>query len=80
MGPDVRQPSAPGEKEDEGRHSRRKAGSADIVQEGEAASALSDLTPGQRLMSGPDLDPPLDVTIELDVLAFEKTEPEKEEE
>ena len=80
MGPDVRVPVLPSEKEDEGRRPRRGAANvADVVQDADAAPVLSELPPAQRLMSGPDVDPPLDVTIELDVLNFEKPKSDKEE-
>lgn len=76
LGPDVRQPVAAGEKADEGRSSRRsaKAEGPDVVQDAEAMPVLSGLPPAQRLMSGPDIDPPLDVTVELDVLNFSREE------
>ena len=76
LGPDVRQPITPNEKEGEGRSSRRgaKAENPDVVQDAEAMPVLSDLPPAQRLMSGPDVDPPLDVTVELDVLNFSREE------
>ena len=76
LGPDVRQPTAPGEKEGEGRSSRRgaRSESPEVVQDAEAMPVLSDLPPSQRLMSGPDVDPPLDVTIELDVFNFSREE------
>ncbi len=76
MGPDVRLPIAPNEKEEGGRPSRRggAAKPADVVQDAEATPVLSDLTPAQRLMSGPDIDPPLSVTVELDVFNFAREE------
>jgi hypothetical protein len=76
LGPDVRQPVNPGEKEGDRRSSRRaaRAESTDVVQEAEAMPEISDLPPAQRLMSGPDVDPPLDVTVELDVLNFAREE------
>ena len=75
MGPDVRLPMAPNEKEEGGRPSRRGAPKpAEVVQDAEAMPVLSDLTPAQRLMSGPDIDPPLNVTVELDVFNFAREE------
>ena len=69
MGPDVRLPVVKGENE-ERRPSRRGERSAEVVQEADAEPVLSDLPPSRRLMSGPDVDPPLDVTVELDVFHF----------
>ena len=76
MGPDVRLPVAPNEREEGGRSSRRggAAKPADVVQDAEAMPVLSDLSPAQRLMSGPDIDPPLSVTVELDVFNFAREE------
>ena len=74
VGPDVRLPVVKGENE-ERRPSRRGAErSAEVVQDAEAMPVLSDLPPARRLMSGPDVDPPLDVTIELDVFHFAREE------
>ena len=74
--PDVRPPLAPNEKEAGGRSARRggAAQNEDVVQDAEAMPLLSDLPPAQRLMSGPDVDPPLSVTIELDVFNFAREE------
>ena len=74
--PDVRPPIAPNEKEAGGRSARRggAAQNEDVVQDAEAMPLLSDLPPAQRLMSGPDVDPPLSVTIELDVFNFAREE------
>ncbi len=74
--PDVRPPLAPNEKEAGGRSARRggAAQNEDVVQDAEAMPLLSDLPPAQRLMSGPDVDPPLNVTIELDVFNFAREE------
>lgn len=64
--------------EKEGRGGRRGSRSAGAEEESEtpaaevAAPTISDLPPGQRMMSGPELDSPLDVTIELDVYSFNK--------
>ena len=75
LGSDVRHPVAPGEKEGEGRSRRgARTESPDVVQTADAEPVISDLPPSQRLMSGPDVDPPLDVTVELDVLNFAREE------
>lgn len=51
------------------RHSKRseasKSADASVV-------TISKLPPGQRLMSGPEIDPPITVTIEFDVYGFAK--------
>jgi hypothetical protein len=75
VGPDVRLPVVKGENE-ERRPSRRGGAdrSAEVVQDADAMPVLSDLPPARRLMSGPDVDPPLDVTIELDVFHFAREE------
>jgi hypothetical protein len=74
--PDVRPPIAPNEKEEGGRSTRRggAAKNEDVTQDAEAMPLLSDLPPAQRLMSGPDVDPPLAVTIELDIFNFAREE------
>lgn len=76
LGPDVRQPVAPGEKEGDGRSGRRgaRAETQEVVQDAETMPMLSELPPAQRLMSGPDVDPPLDVAVELDVFNFAREE------
>jgi hypothetical protein len=79
VGPDVRPPVAPNEKDEGGRPSRRGGRDAadrteEVTQEAEAQPVLSELPPAQRLMSGPDVDPPLDVTVELDVFNFAREE------
>ncbi len=76
VGPDVRPPVAPNERDEGGRPSRRGAAdqTEDVTQDAEAQPVLSELPPAQRLMSGPDVDPPLDVTVELDVFNFAREE------
>ena len=72
MGPDIRVPGAQ-ENKDAPRGARRgQRGGEESEEIADAAPVMSDLPPSQRLMSGPDIDPPLDVTIELDVYQFEK--------
>ena len=75
VGPDVRLPVLKGENEDK-RQARRGGAdrNAEVAQEAESMPVLSDLQPAQRLMSGPDLDPSLDETIELDVFNFAREE------
>jgi hypothetical protein len=72
MGLDIRIPGAL-ENKDAPRGGRRgQRGGEESEESVDAAPVMSDLPPSQRLMSGPDIDPPLDVTIELDVYQFEK--------
>ncbi len=74
--PDVRPPMSANEKDEGGRSSRRggAAQKEEAAEDAEAMPVLSDLPPAQRLMSGPDVDPPLIVTVELDVFNFAKEE------
>lgn len=44
------------------------------------ASAPKELTLAQRLMTGPDIDPPLEVTLDIDVYSFKATKAGKEAE
>ena len=74
MAPDIRLPGAQENKEAP-RGSRRGQHGGEVTEENaETGPVMSDLPPSQRLMSGPDIDPPLDVTVELDVYQFEKKE------
>ena len=73
-GADVRVPGATEENASErSRPSRRGQRTEEVVADSsDALPVLSDLPPSQRLMSGPDIDPPLNVVIDLDVYQFEK--------
>ena len=72
VAPDVR---VPGEhREDQEARSFGRRGAQPVAgaesPEADAQPALSDLPPAQRLLSGPDIDPPLDVTVTFDVYDF----------
>ena len=73
MGQDIRIPGAQENAEalrGGARRGQRKDGATE--ESADAAPVMSDLPPSQRLMSGPDIDPPLDIAVELDVYQFEK--------
>lgn len=65
---DVRIPTDPPKKDTSTSKNRR--GSRDKEVEEEVESEFSELPAGSRLMSGPDLDPLLEVVLELDVYNF----------
>lgn len=66
---DVRIPSEPKKKDEGSSKGRRGKGAAEEEKTAED-SEFSELPAGSRLMSGPDLDPLLDVVLELDVYNF----------
>ncbi len=72
VGPDVRVPGLTADKPQEGAPRRGKRTEDVLAETEEDGPVLSDLPPSQRLMSGPDIDPPLDVMIEMYVYRFEK--------
>ena len=72
-GPDVRIPGSTVDKAAQESASRRGRRTEEVAAAAEdAGPVLSDLPPSQRLMSGPDIDPPLDVMIDMYVYRFEK--------
>ena len=80
-GADLRLPGGGAPKDDkEVKSGRRGSRSAEEETEEPAAEVdgpvISKLPPGQRLMSGPELDAPLDVVIDLDVYSFNTREAE----
>ncbi len=75
-GTDIRVPGQTEAKESaQGGRRGQRAAAADAADESaDGQPVMSDLPPSPRLMSGPDIDPALDVTIELDVYQFVKSE------
>ncbi len=71
-GPDVRIPGSTADKAQESSSRRGRRTEEVVVETEDAGPVLSDLPPSQRLLSGPDIDPPLDVIIDMYVYRFEK--------
>lgn len=72
VGPDVRIPGLAADKPQESAPRRGRRTEGVVVETEDGGPVLSDLPPSQRLMSGPDIDPPLDVMIDMYVYRFEK--------
>lgn len=74
-GNELRVPGTTGSGEDKKENSRSRSSSrtkSESVQQAEAEPTISDLPAGQRLVSGPEIDAPLEVTIDIDVYGFKK--------